>query len=154
VPITTINKATQNFSKWRFEKLTFAHITLPNIPAIGCEIEIIGDIMQMNRYVNENSYLALYPGYYQTSVISTSLVHSNTYLLKGWYRISVRKTESSMFVNRKYVGIRLEPTNSARIKWTTGEIMMITHGNIPLIDNIVLAVAILTNGTIINVYKI
>ena len=110
--------------------------------------------MQMHRYVNENSYLALSLGYNQGSVTSTALAHSNTYLLKGWYRISVRKTESSMFVNRKFVGIRLEPTNSARIKWTTGEFMMITHGNIPLIDNIVLTNAILTNGTIINVFKI
>ncbi len=154
VPITTINKATQNFSKWRFEKLTTATITLPNIPAIGCEIEIIGDIMQMNRYVRENSYPALSTGYNQTSVTSAPLTHANTYLLKGWYRISVRKTESSMVVNRKYVGIRLDPANSARIKWDTGEFMMITHGNIPSIENIGLTAVMLTNGTIINVYKI
>ena len=59
-----------------------------------------------------------------------------------------------MFVNRKYVGIQLDTTNSARIKWVTAEIIMLTSGDISLIDNILLTSAILTNGTIINVYKI
>ena len=154
--VPTINKATQNFSLWRFERTYSANIDI-HLPAIGGDIEVLGDIGQIQRQIWINdSYLSA-KGYVQNITnyqTATQVVAGRFMYLRGRCNIEVRRCGNITYINRKMLGINLEPTDSTKIKWVSSEALIINTVPIETLTSIQLAEVRLTNGTIINVYKI
>ena len=155
--ILTINKATQNFSLWRFEKTTATNIQLLNLPSIGCDIEMLGDLGQIQRQIYINGDFLTPKGYVQnmtTYQTATQVVAARYMYLRGRCNINVRRYGNITYINRKTVGINLEPTDSTKIKWVASDVLTINTYPVEALTSIRLSDVRITNGTILNVYKI